>query len=185
MNAKACLIAAALLLQPAAVAVQAQQAASTATASLEPFDWLDGIWRGEAQVLTQAGRLTMIQTERSGEMLGGTIRIVEGKGYTLEGTPDFNAFGIISAKAGGGYEMRSWARGQTGTFELAVTDGRVVWEIPAGPATIRYEAWLEDGKWVEVGHRLVPGQPPMEILRMELTRIGDTDWPAAGVPGPR
>jgi hypothetical protein len=179
MLARPILTLGALLL--ASLPAQAQQAPPAA----DPFDWMDGVWRGEADVVTQAGRVRMIQTERSGEMLGGVIRVVEGKGYTLEGVPDYNAFGIISAKAGGGYEMRSWAQGQTGVFDLILTGNRVAWEIPAGPARIRYEAWLEDGKWVEVGHRLVPGQPPVEILRMVLTRIGDTDWPAAGVAGPR
>jgi hypothetical protein len=180
MLARPILTLSALLL--VASPTHAQQAPAEAA---DPFDWMDGLWRGEADFLSQAGRVRMIQTERSGEMLGGTIRIVEGKGYTLEGAPEFNAFGIIAAKPGGGYEMRSWAQGQSGTFDLILTGNRVAWEIPAGPAKIRYEAWLEDGKWVEVGHRLVPGQPPVEILRMELTRIGDTDWPAAGVLGPR
>ncbi len=179
MKTKYLLLAASLPLLLADTTTPAQEAAAS-----DPFDWMDGEWRGPAEVLTQAGRVSMIQTERSGEMLGGTIRVVEGKGYTPGGVPQYNAFAIIAARPGGGYEMRSWAQGQTGAFPITTEGNRVVWEIPAGPARIRYEAWYEDGKWKEVGHRLVEGQPPVEILRMELVRIGNNGWPAAGVPGP-
>jgi len=82
--------------------------------------------------------------------------------------------------------MRSWTLDQAGSFEIVPDGEGFAWSIPAGPATIRYEARLEDGKWVEVGRRLVEGQPPMEIFRMELTRVDDgTGWPADGALGPR
>ena len=55
-----------------------------------------------------------------------------------------------------------------------------VWEIPAGPATIRYTAVVKDGTFHEVGDRLVAGQPPIRMFDMMLARVGDTTWPAAG-----
>ena len=36
-----------------------------------------------------------------------------------------------------------------------------------------------------VGERLVPGQEPQRIFEMDLKRVGDTDWPAAGPVAPR
>jgi hypothetical protein len=148
---------------------------------LAPFAWMDGRWRGEARFLTERGFESFTQTERSGEMLGGRIRVVEGKGYDASGAVAFNAFGIIAPAEGGGYEMRSWTLERAGTFPVEVDGTTVSWEFPAGPgAIVRYEAGLVDGKWVEVGHRLVEGRPPFEIMRMELTRIGDNDWPGAG-----
>ena len=160
----------------------AQDAApSAAEGPLAPFAWMDGRWRGEARFLTERGFESFTQTERSGEMLGGRIRVVEGKGYDATGAVAFNAFGIIAPAEGGGYEMRSWTLERAGTFPVKVDRATVSWEFPAGPgAIVRYEAGLVDGKWVEVGHRLVEGRPPFEIMRMELTRIGDNDWPAAG-----
>jgi hypothetical protein len=148
---------------------------------LSAFDWMEGRWRGEARFLTENGFETFIQTERSGEMLGGRIRVVEGKGYDANGAVVFNAVGIIAPTSGGGYEMRSWTLEREGSFPIEVEGGKVSWEFPAGPgAIVRYEAALVDGKWVEVGHRIAEGRPPLEIMRMELSRIGDNDWPAAG-----
>jgi hypothetical protein len=55
-----------------------------------------------------------------------------------------------------------------------------VWEIPAGPATIRYTAVIKDGTLHEVGDRIVPGKDPVRFFDMTLKRVGDTDWPAGG-----
>jgi hypothetical protein len=55
-----------------------------------------------------------------------------------------------------------------------------MWEIPAGPMTIRYTAVIKDGSWKEVGDRIIPGHAPVRFFEMELKRVGDTDWPAAG-----
>jgi hypothetical protein len=57
-----------------------------------------------------------------------------------------------------------------------------VWEIPAGPATIRYTAVIQGDAWHEVGDRVMPGQDPVRFFEMNLKREGDTDWPAVG-PG--
>jgi hypothetical protein len=39
---------------------------------------------------------------------------------------------------------------------------------------------IKDGAWREVGDRIMPGKEPVRIFEMNLTRVGDTDWPAAG-----
>jgi hypothetical protein len=46
--------------------------------------------------------------------------------------------------------------------------------------TIRYTATVKDGAWKEVGERVAPGQAPVQFFEMNLKRVGDTDWPAAG-----
>jgi hypothetical protein len=46
--------------------------------------------------------------------------------------------------------------------------------------TIRYTATIKDGKWRELGDRVLPGKDPFRFYEMELTRVGDSDWPAAG-----
>jgi len=75
--------------------------------------------------------------------------------------------------------------GNAGDFALTPTPDGYVWEIPAGPMTIRYSATIRDGAWKEVGDRIVPGQDPVRFFEMNLTRIGDTDWPAGGAIPPK
>ena len=119
-------------------------------------------------------------------MLGGTIKVLEGRGYNADGTTGFNAFGIISFDpASGSYRLHSYAQGRAGDFTLTPTADGYVWTIPAGPFTIRYTATLADGTWTEVGDRIVDGRAPQRFFEMRLRRIGASDWPAANGPGPR
>jgi hypothetical protein len=46
--------------------------------------------------------------------------------------------------------------------------------------TIRYTAVIKDGTLREVGDRIVSGKEPVRFFEMNLKRVGDTDWPAAG-----
>ena len=77
------------------------------------------------------------------------------------------------------------ALGQSGDFVFAPTPDGYTWEIPAGPMTIRYTAVIKDGTLREVGDRIAPGREPMRFFEMTLQRVGDSDWPAAGVIGPK
>lgn len=51
--------------------------------------------------------------------------------------------------------------------------------------TMRYTATIKDGAWREVGDRIVPGGPPVRFFEMNLTRVSDTSWPAAGAIPPK
>jgi len=51
--------------------------------------------------------------------------------------------------------------------------------------TIRYTAVIKDGTWNEVGDRVTKGQEPVRFFEMNLTRVGDSDWPAAGAIPPK
>jgi hypothetical protein len=75
--------------------------------------------------------------------------------------------------------------GQVGDFVLTPTADGYTWEIPAGPMTIRYTAVIKGGSWNEVGDRIAKGQEPVRFFEMNLTRVGDTDWPAGGAIPPR
>jgi hypothetical protein len=148
---------------------------------------MDGEWRGTAVTTLPGGRtLTLTQTERVGPALDSTLRVVEGRGYSLEGKPEFHAFGVISYDpAKQRYALRSHARGNTGEFELTPTDSGFVWSIPAGPMTIRYTITIRDGRWHEVGVREMPGQPPVQFIELSLKRLRDTAWPDAGAVSPK
>jgi hypothetical protein len=51
--------------------------------------------------------------------------------------------------------------------------------------TIHYTAVIKDGAWSEVGDRIVSGKDPVRFFEMNLKRVGDTDWPAAGAISPK
>ena len=142
---------------------------------------MDGVWQGEAWTITPTGqRVEMTQTERVGPMLGGSIRVVEGRGFDASDTVVFNAFAVISFDTQKDqYAMRSYAQGRQGDFAITVTDEGFSWTIPAGPATIRYTAKIKDGAWLEYGERIVGEQQPVRFFEMSLKRIGDSTWPAS------
>lgn len=155
-------------------------------AAIAKLDAMNGLWRGEAVTRSPQGELRLVQTERVGNALDGTIKVVEGTGYNADGSVAFQAFAVISFDVPSGrYLMRSWAQGFTGEFEVKPTARGFTWERTAGPATIRYEATLADGRWVETGDYVAPGRPSFRFVEMNLARIGDTAWPRDGRVGPR
>ncbi|MDQ6676185.1 MAG: hypothetical protein M3Z09_02695 [Acidobacteriota bacterium] len=83
------------------------------------------------------------------------------------------------------YKLHSYAMGNAGDFNLTRTADGFVWEIPAGPMTTRYTAVVKDRTWREIGDRITPGKEPLRFFEMNLKRVGDTDWPAAGAVGPK
>ena len=170
---------------PAHAAAQAPDAAALVAAqraAMAPLSFMDGVWRGTAWTILQSGqRHEITQTERIGPFLGGSVKVLEGRGYDPDGTVTFNAFGTISFDpATRAYTLHSYAQGRSGDFVLTPTADGYVWEIPAGPMTIRYTAVVKDGAWREVGDRIMPGREPARFFEMNLRRVGDTDWPAAG-----
>ena len=178
--------AAAVLVAVPALAQDANSGTIAAQqAAMKKLDWMKGRWRGPAVVQTAAGERRVTQTERIGSLLDGTLLVMEGKGFQSDGSVGFHAFGILSFDpAADTYTLRSYAQGYAGTFKLVPNGAGYVWEIPAGPATIRYTATLHDGSWTEVGDRVVPGQPPQRFFQMDLKRVGDTPWPEEGAQTP-
>ncbi len=81
--------------------------------------------------------------------------------------------------------MRSYAQGYAGDFTFKPTADGYTWEIPAGPATIRYTATIKDDVLHEIGERIVERGDPVRIFEMTLKRAGDSDWPAAGAIAPK
>ena len=156
--------------------------AAAQLSAMKKLDILDGIWRGTAWTITPAGKHQIVQTERIGSFLGGTVKIIEGRGYETNGKVAFNALGVVSFDpAKQSYTISSWAMGQSGVFPFKVRDDGYDWEIPAGPgASIKYSATIRGRQFVEVGHRVTAKGPPIKIFEMKLRRVGSTTWPAGG-----
>ncbi len=148
---------------------------------------MDGVWRGSAWTILPSGeKHTFTQTERIGPFLDGSVKVIEGRGYDPDGKVTFNAFGTISFNpATKVYTLHSHAMGNVGDFVLALTSNDYTWDIPAGPMTIHYTAVIKDGVWSEVGDRIVSGKDPVRFFEMNLKRVRDTDWPAAGAISPK
>jgi hypothetical protein len=148
---------------------------------------MDGVWRGPAWTILPSGeKHSITQTERIGAFLDGAVKVIEGRGYDPDGKVTFNALGIISYNpATRVYTMRSYALGNVGDFVFTPTSDGYVWEIPAGAMTIRYTAVIKDGTLREVGDRIMPGKEPVRFFEMNLKRVGDSNWPAAGAVSPR
>lgn len=164
---------------PALLAAQRQ--------AMLPLATLDGVWRGTARVVLPDGKTReLVQTERVGSMLGGTVKVIEGRGHGADGSLDFNAFAVISyAPSTGKYSFNSWAQGMKGEFSFEPRPDGFVWTMNFGRMSMRHTAVVRGGTWTEVGERLVEGQPPVRTVEMTLRRIGRTDWPAAGAVAPR
>lgn len=162
---------------PDVTALQAQQ-----REAMGAFARLDGIWRGRAWTMTPNGRHEIVQTERIGTFLDGTVRMIEGRGYNSDGTVGFNALGVISYDPRTRrYMLNSWAQGRAGGFEIRPTADDYVWEVPAGAgAIIRYTATINAGQLREVGQRIAGDAAPVQIFEMNLRRVGNTGWPGEG-----
>lgn len=148
--------------------------------AMKVLDWMDGEWVGEATILAGPGApMTHPHTERIGPMLGGSIKVIEGRTANDEGGAAFNAFAVISWSEEGGYVMRSYANGQAGDFPLTATPDGFSWTTPSRGGELRYVTTFRDGEWVEIGTFVMPDRPPMPVIELRLRRRGDTDWPAA------
>src|SRR2546422_11610827 len=154
---------------------------------MAPLAYMDGVWRGPAWTILPSGQKHSItQTERIGPLLDGSIKVIEGRGYEPDGRVGFNAFGIVSYDpATRAYNLHSHAQARVGDFVLNPTADGYVWEIPAGPMILRYTAVIKDGVWLEVGDRILPGREPVRFFEMNLKRVGDSTWPAAGAVPPK
>jgi hypothetical protein len=179
----AALAACFLLALPAAASAQAMQPAGTAgqRQAMQALAWMDGEWVGEATVSMGPGRTTRHpHTERIGPMLGGSIKVIEGRSVNDEGSAVFNAFAIVSwDDATDSYVMRSYANGQAADFPLEATIDGFRWSTPGRGGEMRYVTTFRDGEWVETGDFVMPGRDPMRVIELRLRRRGDTGWPAA------
>lgn len=179
----AALVAGLLALIPATAHAQAVFPAGSEEQrqAMRTLAWMDGEWVGEATISMGPGRTTTHpHTERIGPMLGGSIRVIEGRSLNDDGTAAFNAFAVVSwDDATDAYVMRSYANGQAADFPLEATADGFRWSTPGRGGEMRYVTVFRGGEWVETGDYVMPGREPMRVIELRLRRRGDTGWPAA------
>src|SRR3984893_17918889 len=97
--------------------------------------YMDGVWRGPSWIILPSGeKHNNTQTERIGPFLDGAVKVIEGRGYGVDGKVTFNAFGTISFDpAKKVYTLHSYAMGYVGDFAITPSGDGYTWEIPAGP----------------------------------------------------
>lgn len=149
--------------------------------AMQRLSWMDGEWTGTAAVYAGPGRTTShSHTERIGPMIGGSIKVIEGRTTEADGEVTFNAFAVVSwDDATDRYTMRSWANGMAADFPLEATADGFKWSAPSGGGRMDYVTTHRDGEWVETGDFVMPDGEPMRVIELRLRRRGDTGWPAA------
>lgn len=165
-----------------AAQAQAPNAAllDTQRQAMSKLAFLDGEWAGPAVSQERTGPLRMTQTERSGTLLEGTVRLVEGRAYDPAGKTLFNALAMISYDARAQkYLITSHASGYATTTELEVRADGFDWAVPAGPGRkMRFKAMIKDGSWTETGELVLPNGSARRTFSMTVKRLRSTSWPA-------
>lgn len=148
-----------------------------ATAALAMFD---GVWIGPARMTARDGTVTTFeQMERIGPMLGGEIRVMEGKARGADGATLFNAFTVFSGTDDGRIEMRSHVWGDQSARIIEPKPEGYVWRTPTAAGMMVYDITVRDDVWHETGIIELADGRKVTFFEMTLTRQGDTDWPAA------
>ena len=150
--------------------------------ALRPFASLDGMWRGKGRLLGSGGIWREItQTERVGSVLDGTVKVIEGRGVDRDGRTLFHSFATLAWDVHRqAFVLHTHAHGEVASFQFSPTDSGFVWDIPSPYDPVRYINSARNGRWHQVGVRAPGGRAPQKFVEVDMERIGDTDWPAAG-----
>jgi hypothetical protein len=154
--------------------------------ALRPLDSLDGVWRGKGRLLGSGGKWReIVQAERVGSILDGTVKVIEGRGLDSDGRTVFHSFATLAWDVHRQmFELHTHAHGEVGSFTFTPTDSGFVWEIPSPYDPVRYVHTVRNGHWHQVGIRTPAGRASQRFVEVDLERTGDTDWPAGGAVPP-
>ncbi|EAQ29891.1 hypothetical protein NAP1_03925 [Erythrobacter sp. NAP1] len=144
--------------------------------AMEALSWMDGTWEGTVTTQTPEGPVTYRQTENISPIAGGTVRVIEGRGFDEAGELKFNAAAMIVYDAENDeYGMIASARGRATQPWFKKTDNGFEWGFETGPVKISYIAVYDDGVWSEEGFMAFGEAPPAKFLEMRLERTGGSE----------
>lgn len=148
---------------------------------------LDGVWRGDGWTILPSGeKATFRQTIRVGSTSQGTLKVIEGRSFNTEGKLNANTFEVISFNAATkAYSLRLYTQGNAADVPIVPTSNGFYLEYGDGSATVRFTVSVNSGRWNEIAERRAPNEAPVRFLQLDLARVSDTDWPAAGAVPPR
>jgi hypothetical protein len=119
-------------------------------------------------------------------MSRGTLKVIEGRSFDTTGKLSANNFEVISFNAGTkGHSLRLYTQGNAADVPIVPTSNGFYLEYRDGSATIRFTISISNGRWNETAERRAPNEAPVRFLQLDLARVSDTDWPAAGALPPR
>jgi hypothetical protein len=115
-------------------------------------------------------------------MQDGTVLMIEARSYESDGRPSFDVLRIVSYEPETQtYSMRSYQSGRIREHVLSLTDDGVAWESESGgSATVRYEASVKNGAWVETATRVPARGEPETYVEVRMKRLRNSGWPQAG-----
>ena len=115
--------------------------------------------------------MDLLQTQRVGSLMGGALRLIDGRGFAADGTLEFSAFAVISySPRSQKYSFRSYAQGYEGDYPLEARPDGFIWTIKAGPATIRYIATIKENVGRDRRAHCRGPSRPVRIFEMALQR---------------
>jgi hypothetical protein len=142
----------------------------------EAMSYMLGHWQGEGWRMSPQGERQVYRIEETlTPRAGGHAISIVGIGTAGEGDETreiHNAFGMIWQERDGSYRMRSVvAPGYSMETTPELTENGYVWQLDAGPMTIRYASVIENGEWVETGEQVLPSGDTVQIHEMRLRRV--------------
>jgi len=154
---------------------------------MAPLAFMDGVWRGPAWTILPSGeKHNITQTERIGPFLDGSIKVIEGRGYNADGTVGSTRSAPSRTTRPPGFTLCTLMRKATSvtlrlTARLTVTSGK----FPPGDDNSLHGCHQRMAHGSKSVIRIMPGKEPVRFFEMNLKRVGDTNWPAAGTISPK
>lgn len=148
----------------------------------------DGVYTGTWTSFPLGGGRSLGGTtvHRVGPFLGGTVKLMEGRNYLVDGAMVFNGMMILSFDARTGkYPLRIYANDRVIDTEAVMNSGGYYFDVPtpAQSSFRRINIFVTARQWNERVDFHDGNKPAVKEAELILNRVGESDWPL-GRPNP-